>query len=58
MFGTAYDPEPGEWPKVGVAGVKPPRTVHEYLMLPAPLLRRSRTAREDAAEHDSCLQNP
>ena len=55
LFGTAYDPEPGEWPKVGVAGVKPPRTIAEFLMLPAPLLRR---ASEDAPEHDSCLQNP
>jgi sterol desaturase/sphingolipid hydroxylase (fatty acid hydroxylase superfamily) len=58
MFGTAYDPEPGEWPKVGVAGVKPPRTIGEYLMLPAPLLRRSPPEPGDAPAHDSCLQNP
>lgn len=58
MFGTAYDPEPGEWPKVGVAGVKPPRTIREYLMMPAPLLRRSPPEPDDAPAHDSCLQNP
>jgi len=58
MFGTAFDPEPGEWPAVGVAGVKPPRTLSDYLMLPAPLLRPGKAARAQAPAHDSCLQNP
>jgi sterol desaturase/sphingolipid hydroxylase (fatty acid hydroxylase superfamily) len=58
MFGTAYDPEPGEWPAVGVAGVKPPRTLTEYLMLPASFLRRSKPERVGAPAHDSCVQNP
>jgi sterol desaturase/sphingolipid hydroxylase (fatty acid hydroxylase superfamily) len=58
MFGTAYDPEPGEWPAVGVAGVKPPQTLSDYLMLPASFLRRSKLERLDAPAHDSGLQNP
>ena len=33
LFGTAYEPG-GEWPAVGVAGTKPPRTVGDYLGLP------------------------
>ena len=39
LFGTAYDPAPGEWPDVGVAGVKAPRTVSDYLLLPLRLGR-------------------
>ena len=58
MFGTAYDPEPGEWPAVGVAGVKPPRTIRDYLMLPMPFFRRTKPERVEAPAHDSCLQNP
>jgi len=58
MFGTAYDPEPGEWPAVGVAGVEPPRTITEYLVLPASLLRPRKPAGRQASAHDSCLQNP
>ena len=34
LFGTAVDPKPGEWPAVGVAGVTPPRTIREFLLLP------------------------
>lgn len=34
MFGTAVDPLPGEWPKVGVAGLRPPRTVRDFLLMP------------------------
>ena len=33
MFGTAYDPR-DEWPAVGVAGVKAPQTVADFLKLP------------------------
>jgi sterol desaturase/sphingolipid hydroxylase (fatty acid hydroxylase superfamily) len=33
IFGTAYEPGP-EWPAVGVAGVRAPRTVREFLALP------------------------
>jgi sterol desaturase/sphingolipid hydroxylase (fatty acid hydroxylase superfamily) len=58
MFGTAYDPEPEEWPAVGVAGVKPPRTLGDYLTLPALLLRPGKAARAQAPAHDSCVQNP
>ena len=58
MFGTACDPRPGEWPDVGVAGVEPPRTVAQYLLLPAALLRPRTPAREDVPAHDSCAQNP
>lgn len=57
MFRTAYDPEPGEWPAVGVAGVKPPRTLTEYLMQPGSLLRLRKPAAE-APAHDSAVLNP
>jgi sterol desaturase/sphingolipid hydroxylase (fatty acid hydroxylase superfamily) len=33
MFGTAYDPGE-EWPAVGLADVKPPRTLREFLNMP------------------------
>jgi sterol desaturase/sphingolipid hydroxylase (fatty acid hydroxylase superfamily) len=34
LFGTAYDPAPDEWPSVGVAGVAPPRSLADYVLLP------------------------
>jgi sterol desaturase/sphingolipid hydroxylase (fatty acid hydroxylase superfamily) len=34
LFGTAYDPAPDEWPSVGVAGVEPPRSLGDYVLLP------------------------
>lgn len=34
IFGTAYYPGKEEWPAVGVAGVRAPRTLRDYLMLP------------------------
>lgn len=34
LFGTAYDPAPGEWPETGVVGHPPPRSVAEYLLYP------------------------
>jgi sterol desaturase/sphingolipid hydroxylase (fatty acid hydroxylase superfamily) len=33
-FGTAYDPASNEWPDVGLQGVRPPRTISDYLLLP------------------------
>jgi sterol desaturase/sphingolipid hydroxylase (fatty acid hydroxylase superfamily) len=41
-FGTAYDPAPDEWPKVGLQDVDPPRTVRDYLLLPFRAGRRQR----------------
>jgi sterol desaturase/sphingolipid hydroxylase (fatty acid hydroxylase superfamily) len=46
LFGTAYFPKKGEWPRVGLAHQAEPKTITEYLMLPAEwrnktLLRRS-----------------
>lgn len=35
LFGTACFPEPGQWPAVGLAGIDEPRTVREWLDLPA-----------------------
>lgn len=35
LFGTACFPEPGEWPAVGLAGIDEPRTVREWIDLPA-----------------------
>lgn len=34
LFGTAYFPKRGEWPKVGLADVREPRTIKEYLLMP------------------------
>jgi sterol desaturase/sphingolipid hydroxylase (fatty acid hydroxylase superfamily) len=31
MYGTAYTPKPGEWPKVLGIGIAPPKTVREFL---------------------------
>lgn len=50
MFGTAYDPAPDEWPKVGVPGVAAPRTLGEYLMLPFSYLRSGPGGATDSAQ--------
>jgi sterol desaturase/sphingolipid hydroxylase (fatty acid hydroxylase superfamily) len=34
LFGTAHFPAPGEWPATGISGVRPPRTLREWLSLP------------------------
>jgi sterol desaturase/sphingolipid hydroxylase (fatty acid hydroxylase superfamily) len=34
LFGTAYFPGKDEWPPTGVLGLKPPRSVREYLLMP------------------------
>jgi sterol desaturase/sphingolipid hydroxylase (fatty acid hydroxylase superfamily) len=34
LFGTAYWPSADEWPRTGVAGLKPPRTIGQYLVYP------------------------
>ena len=39
LFGTAYDPEPDEWPKVGLANVAPPKSLRDYLLLPLRISR-------------------
>lgn len=40
MFGTAYTPEPGEWPVVGLEHVPAPQTVSGFLAMPFPQYRR------------------
>ncbi|MEO7277173.1 MAG: sterol desaturase family protein [Sphingomicrobium sp.] len=42
MFGTAYDPDPAEWPRVGLAGIDPPRSIVEYLSLPVRVWTQAR----------------
>jgi sterol desaturase/sphingolipid hydroxylase (fatty acid hydroxylase superfamily) len=42
LFGTAYYPAQDEWPKVGVAGLPPPRSLRTFLAMPF-------TARADRA---------
>lgn len=42
LFGTAYDPASDEWPSVGIAGVVPPRSLTDYLLLPFRLYRGNR----------------
>lgn len=44
LFGTAYTPEPGEWPAVGVAGIEAPRTVRDFLALPYRYFVKTRTS--------------
>jgi len=34
LFGTAYEPQPDEWPSVGIAGVAAPRSLTDFLVLP------------------------
>jgi sterol desaturase/sphingolipid hydroxylase (fatty acid hydroxylase superfamily) len=43
IFGTAYFPEEGEWPDVGVAGSPPPQTVREFLAYPITTIRAQRS---------------
>lgn len=40
-FGTAYDPEPDEWPSVGVDGLPPPKGIIDYLMFPLRVVGRA-----------------
>lgn len=40
LFGTAYQPEPGEWPAVGVVDYPPPRHLVEYALYPLRFRRR------------------
>lgn len=44
LFGTAYDPAPDEWPSVGIAGVMPPRSLTDFLVLPLRVALGARTA--------------
>lgn len=53
LFGTAYWPEVDEWPKVGVAGVSPPKTVREFLALPL-----SGSGRRDSSGTDTPAASP
>ena len=34
LFGTAYFPRAGEWPKVGLSDFPEPKTMREYLLMP------------------------
>lgn len=52
LFGTAYDPAPGEWPEVGVAGVPAPQTISDYLLLPVRLGRRGKRTPDCAPAPD------
>jgi sterol desaturase/sphingolipid hydroxylase (fatty acid hydroxylase superfamily) len=59
-FGTAYDPAPDEWPQVGLAGVDPPRTIRDYLLLPFRFARWQQEERESeplqqSGSGDACL---
>lgn len=47
LFGTAYFPVSDEWPRVGVADVRPPGNVREFLALPFDRLQAERSARRD-----------
>lgn len=47
LFGTVWEPEPGEWPATGIAGVPPPKSVPDYLLMP---LRRDGLVRVQRRE--------
>jgi sterol desaturase/sphingolipid hydroxylase (fatty acid hydroxylase superfamily) len=49
LFGTAWNPRPGEWPLTGVAGIAPPRSAIEYLLFPLGPQMMSRGVRKLAA---------
>ena len=51
IFGTAYDPEPGEWPEVGLANVEPPRSVRDYLLLPFRIARQEQQREREKLGH-------
>jgi sterol desaturase/sphingolipid hydroxylase (fatty acid hydroxylase superfamily) len=44
LFGTAIDPHPDEWPAVGVAGLPPPKSLVDYLLMPLRPVRADRRA--------------
>jgi len=48
LFGTAYFPEPGEWPDVGLAQMDEPQGVREWLDFPARYAAAERAAAEAA----------
>ena len=51
LFGTAYDPAPDEWPKVGISDVPAPRDLSDYLLMPVQILKaRSRNRIEPESE--------
>lgn len=58
MFGTAYFPEPDEWPDVGVAGVTPPRTLGDFLKMPATIVQSREKIAETMPAHDRQALNP
>jgi sterol desaturase/sphingolipid hydroxylase (fatty acid hydroxylase superfamily) len=49
IFGTAHFPKPDEWPDTGLADVREPRSVGEWLMLPFRYRSRRQTEAERAA---------
>jgi sterol desaturase/sphingolipid hydroxylase (fatty acid hydroxylase superfamily) len=50
LFGTAYFPEPGEWPQTGVADFPEPQTVGEFLLAPFTHRPSRETASQPVAE--------
>jgi sterol desaturase/sphingolipid hydroxylase (fatty acid hydroxylase superfamily) len=58
LFGTAYDPAPGEWPSVGLASVPAPRSLREFLLLPLHVRRGGGQRADEGSngqETDPCL---
>ncbi len=39
LFGTAYDPLPGEWPKVRIQDAPAPRDLGDFLLMPFRIFR-------------------
>lgn len=55
LFGTLHDPEPGEWPAVGLAQIDQPRTLREWLDLP---LRYSQQGNATQPDQTSIAEAP
>ena len=44
LFGTAYFPEPDEWPATGISGETEPEATREYLWRPVAIKRAQQTS--------------
>lgn len=53
LFGTAYWPADGEWPRTGVAGLTPPKSMGEYLLFPIRL-----APAEASVDQRCCIELP
>ncbi len=53
IFGTAYWPDPGDWPATGVAGLEPPKSIGAFLLYPLNGMRDAEGAPEPVCQHSA-----